>query len=210
MSRATLPAICEYCSRIFLARSDSGPFCSRQCAGKAKRINYNDKEEWTRPTKIIICEKCGKEHEVRADTSVRFCSHSCALSGHGLNDHPLYSIWKAIRQRCYNPNNPSAHNYSKRGITIASKWEIFMNFYNDMIDSYQPGLTLDRRNNNGPYSKDNCRWATRIEQANNTRRNCRILDNGISITLADYARKHNIPYREVWESYQASKYTTAI
>jgi hypothetical protein len=76
--------------------------------------------------------------------------------------------WTNMRQRCLNPNNPKYKYYGGRGITISERWNIFANFLEDM--GYPPtGMTLDRINPDGNYEPDNCRWATRKQQARNIR-----------------------------------------
>ena len=85
-------------------------------------------------------------------------------------------------------NNLSFKNYGGRGITYDKKWKTFKGFKEDMEDSYQDGLTIDRINNNGNYYKRNCRWATRKEQNNNTRLN--ILIEGK--TFVDWSKKLGI------------------
>lgn len=87
---------------------------------------------------------------------------------HGLSHkHPLYKIWKTMRQRCNNPNNKKYHRYGGRGIRVCERWDEFTNFLEDMGSSWKDELTLDRRNNNGNYEPSNCRWALPIVQANN-------------------------------------------
>lgn len=72
-------------------------------------------------------------------------------------------------QRCTNENNIGYKNYGGRGITICARWLSFKNFMEDM-GKKPAGWTLDRKNNDGPYCKKNCRWATRKQQAQNRRR----------------------------------------
>jgi hypothetical protein len=72
--------------------------------------------------------------------------------------------------RCRNSNTPCWNNYGGRGIKVCRDWESFENFYRDMIGSWSKGLTLDRIDNDGNYTLENCRWTTRSGQINNSRR----------------------------------------
>lgn len=88
---------------------------------------------------------------------------------HGYTKHRLYQTWNGMIQRCYNLNNKAYKNYGGRGIVVCERWLNVRNFIQDMNDSFQKGLTLDRQNNDGNYEQSNCRWTTKIVQARNTR-----------------------------------------
>lgn len=86
---------------------------------------------------------------------------------HGKRATTEWTIWHGIKQRCYNPNNKAYKYYGGRGIFMCRRWRnSFENFYTDMGDRPKD-LSIDRINNNGPYGKWNCHWATNKQQANN-------------------------------------------
>lgn len=88
----------------------------------------------------------------------------------------LYWAWKAMKQRCQNPRCRVYHNYGARGITVCEEWQKFEPFCEWALENgYQEGLDLDRRDNDGNYSPENCRWITRRENVNN-RRNTIMID----------------------------------
>lgn len=111
------------------------------------------------------------------------------------NKLPTYNVWVGMKARCYNKNSEKYPSYGARGIKVCDRWvDSFNNFYDDMFSGYKKGLTLDRIDNNGNYCKENCRWATHKEQANNTRRNRLIYFNGKNQTITDWAREMKVSH----------------
>lgn len=92
------------------------------------------------------------------------------LTKHGLSNHPLHRIWKHIIDRCENKNNKDYHSYGGRGIKMCDRWRTnFQNFYDDMLATYRPGLSIERIKVNLDYSPDNCEWIPLSEQSKNRR-----------------------------------------
>jgi len=123
---------------------------------------------------------CGNEFKASTDNIKKGHTNSCGcLRGkdmiinsfiHGMCNHKIYKTWEDMKQRVNNKNNPSYKNYGGRGITICERWlHSFENFRDDMLPTWEEGLTLDRINNDGNYEPSNCRWASRTIQTRNTR-----------------------------------------
>lgn len=118
---------------------------------------------------------------------------------HGFSYVPEYRVWQGIKERCYNKNHQYYPEYGGCGIVMSDEWkDDFVAFYKDMGSRPTPDHTIDRKYNTKGYSKDNCRWVTRIEQANNTKRNIHYTYNGISRTLAGWCRELGLNYDNVY------------
>ena len=110
---------------------------------------------------------------------------------HHLTLSPVHNSWKSMLQRCYNRNNPAYKNYGSRGIRVCESWLQFNNFFADM-GQRPAGMMLERVNNQQGYSAENCKWATRSEQNNNTRRTILIKFNGITQSVAAWSKQTGI------------------
>jgi hypothetical protein len=118
---------------------------------------------------------------------------------HGMHGTPEYVVWIGVHARCYNPKSKNYRYYGGRGIIMCERWKnSFINFYADMGNRpFDQHTTIDRIDGNGPYSPENCRWATDIEQHNNQRNNHQISYNGETKTIAEWARELDIPYHRL-------------
>jgi len=109
----------------------------------------------------------------------------------------LYTRWTHMIGRCTNPKNAAYADYGGRGITICPQWRAsFETFARDMGEP-PPGKHIERRDNDGPYSPENCYWASRIEQANNKRNNRWLTYDGITLTLAQWSRMTGLRHHTI-------------
>lgn len=104
-------------------------------------------------------------------------------------DYPEYSAWKNMRRRCANKMNKSFSRYGGRGISVCKRWNVFANFLIDMGPRPSPAHSIERKNNNGNYCKENCVWATAKEQSRNRSTNRFVVFNGQEMVLAEAAEK---------------------
>ena len=115
---------------------------------------------------------------------------------HGMSGTRLYRCYHDMKNRCKGTAKRSKGNYHDRGITYCKEWDTFEAFYNWALShGYRDDLTLDRIDNDKGYSPDNCRWATRGEQNNNTRQNHSITYRGETHTMRQWADILGINYK---------------
>ena len=125
---------------------------------------------------------CLANEQRRKNAAAR--SHDTSKSKHPRAKH----AWENMISRCYNPADRMFKNYGPRGITVCDEWRnSFAQFLTDMGDP-PVGMTLDRTDNNAGYSPENCRWVDYTVQANNRSNNRRITIDGITKTVAQWAK----------------------
>jgi len=114
----------------------------------------------------------------------------------GISKRPSYKtmleVWTNMKNRCYREEDIGYSRYGERGIKVCDRWLTFTNFYEDMYPSYKKGLSIERIDNEGNYSRENCKWATWKEQCNNRRTNRVLSYKGQSKTLSEWAEEVGI------------------
>ena len=145
---------------------------------------------------------CGKEKPVASCHLKNGASTGCGcdrrerfykvITKHGKVKTPEYSSWQNMKTRCYNKKIKEYKYYGGKGIRVCKRWiDSYENFYNDMGPKPDKTYSVDRIDLNGDYSPDNCRWASRIQQANNKTNNRIIVMDGESHALAEWCRIKN-------------------
>jgi hypothetical protein len=129
-----------------------------------------------------------------ADSNRRRVKHGGAVNARQGGHEPLYKLWSAMKDRCLNPDSKHYHRYGGRGITMCAEWVEDYAAFASAVSERPEGATLDRIDNNGNYEPNNVRWATKQEQANNRVTNVFITHEGLTMSLADWARHKGWKY----------------
>lgn len=152
---------------------------------------------------------CGGEKVTRNSRLLAGQARSCGClvvdtqkersTTHGRINTPEYMSWRALLGRCCNPRDPGYPDYGGRGITVDPRWigeGGFANFLADMGERPSPKHSIDRYpDNDGPYTKSNCRWATPTEQNRNRRSNRRVTFRAETLSVVEWSERTGIDAR---------------
>jgi hypothetical protein len=125
---------------------------------------------------------------------------------HGLTGSYIFRIWTHIKGRCENPTDAAYPSYGGRGIAICDRWrnDAAM-FAADMGPRPSAEHSIERMDNNGPYSPENCIWGTRKQQARNRRSSLLIAFGGATRTLAEWSEVTGIPANTIRNRHMAGR-----
>lgn len=141
---------------------------------------------------------CGEVRPVRVLDITSGASKNCGCVrdsmktnlSHGESKTLLYKVWTGMKKRCGNAKCKAFHNYGGRGIKVCDEWERSFESFRDWANAngFQPGLEIDRADNNGPYAPWNCRFVTGMVNCNNQRKNRLFLAWGEERTVRQWSQ----------------------
>ncbi len=110
----------------------------------------------------------------------------------------MYRVWSSMLERCYSSKHPRYKDYGERGIKVCDRWHNYIGFLEDMGPMWRKGLTIERLDNNGDYTPENCIWATAAQQANNRRNNRMLTVDGVTSTVSQWAHRNGLAVSTVF------------
>ncbi len=125
------------------------------------------------------------------------CLHRERVTKHGDSKSLTYKSWICMNHRCKSASHISHHRYGGRGIKVCERWSSYENFLADMGERPSVKHSIERKNNNGDYTPENCKWATMVEQQNNRNDNIMVEFKGVRHTLRVWCRILELDHRIV-------------
>mgnify|MGYP003467140810 CR=1 FL=1 len=148
-------------------------------------------KKWRNYVWGCVCD-CGAEVQVKSAELVTGDSKSCGCYKADNTRKIMTTHWCEIKTRTSNENRDTSHRYVGRGIAVCERWKnSFESFLEDMGEP-PAGMSIDRVNNDCSYCKENCRWATQVEQSANTGRNRHVTINGETMIVTQAERKYGV------------------
>lgn len=182
-----------------------------KCVARKVKSGERYRYYWT-------CEcQCGNTIEVRTDCLTQGLVRSCgclkkeqdainlaANHSHKQSHSKLWNTYYGMISRCYNPNDKRYPDYGERGIRVCDEWRNDKNSFFEWGKSHgcSEGLQLDRIDNNGDYSPENCRWVTPKQNSLNRRSNVMIEYEGETITLTELSEKLGLSRWQTWHRFR--------
>lgn len=147
--------------------------------------------------KLLVRCDCGNEYTIFSSnlSKVHSCKSCAALkiTKHGKANTPLYHMWEHMKQRCENKKTKHFDRYGGRGISVCDEWKDSSNFIKWALENgYKEGLDIDRTDNNGNYTPENCRFVDKRTQQNNRNNTIFITAFGETLPCAEWARRTGI------------------
>jgi hypothetical protein len=176
------------------------------------QIDLHGRTHW-----LCLCQ-CGQLIVVLAAQLRRGNTRSCGclqreqsrkrFTTHGDRESAEYRTWIGMIERSANQKRQAWKNYGDRGIIVCERWRHnYAAFLVDMGRKPSPELTLERKDNDGPYSPSNCRWATRQEQNRNTRLNRIVTVDGQTAPISELCERFGLNKRRIWRLIHRRKMT---
>ncbi len=150
--------------------------CGKEAVRRGSQMLYAERQG-----KVQSCQSCGTKQQVT----------------HGKSKTPEYKVWAAMLDRCRNPNHHAFARYGGRGITVDSAWESYEQFIADMGQRPSADHSLDRIDNDGNYSPNNCHWTTQRTQNRNQSRNVLLTFRGVTQSVMDWAEATGLSHAAI-------------
>ena len=164
--------------------------------GKLTALSWVKKVNATGAYWLCKCD-CGDTKVICGNSLRKGLTKSCGCimrqtrKTHGMSKTRVYNIWEGVKARCLNPNKKEWKNYGGRGIKLHKPWYNFTEFYKDMGDP-PDNHVIDRADNDGDYTPENCKWVTYKESNNNTRHNINLTIKNTTKTITQWCEYYGV------------------